>query len=586
MAMDPHPPSPSPQGREAVAFQKAAVARLKREIVGVDRNNRRRYIREFHDEFRSFLAVSSRDDLIIDCYKADIIYLGDYHALPASQRFASEMLAEIATRAQETILCLEMVYGRDQANLDRYMSGGISEAEFVKAIRYQAEWGYDWASFRPLFETARAHAVSVFGVDSGPRTGFRHIRQRDAYAAARIADLAARHPNARIVVVIGESHLARNHLPRKVTDHLKGQGLEKRGVIVLQNLEEVYWQLAERGLEQVDVVSLGPGRYCCFNTSPLAKYEAYRRTLEVWKGEEEDESQVDLTSTVHGMIDAILKFLRVDKYSHRLRRRAGGGEFMVDVYPEIYSGIDEKDLRRLLKTHQFSPEEMDQVAGHLDRSGSCYIPRINAIFIGRLNMVHAGEEAAHFVNLALKGEIYDDAPREMPQHDLFYSGVLEEALGCFGSKLIDPSRIHFFETEFYQYYRKERAEIEANTPYSYEDFNAIIHFILLHKTFEQNYARYQEVPPEILEGIRAAPRRANILIHELGYFLGQQLYDAYKAGTLDRREIARLFRLSFRASGSALQTYLDLTERVGSPAPEAPPAQTAPSAEPGGRAQG
>ncbi len=547
------------------------MARLKREILGVDRNNRRGYIREFHDEFRSYVAVSSRDDLTIDCYKADIIYLGDYHALPASQRFAAELLAEIATRVREVILCLELVYVRDQPSLDRYMRGEVSEAEFLKAIRYHADWGYDWPSFRLLFETARTHAVSVFGLDSGPRSGFRHIRQRDAHAAARIADLAARRPNARIVVVIGESHLARNHLPRKATDQLKSQGLEKRSIIVLQNLEEIYWQLAERGQEQVDVVSLGPGRYCCFNTSPLAKYEAYRRTLEVWKGEEEHESQVDLTSTVHGMIDAILKFLRVDKYSHRLRRHAGGGEVMVDVYPEVYSGMDEKDLRRLLKTNQFSTEEADQVLGQIQRSGSCFIPRINAIMIGQLNMVHAGEEAAHFVNLALKGEIYDDAPREMPQHDLFYSGVLEEALGFFGSKLIDPSRNHFFETEFYQYYRKERAEIETNTPYTYEDFNAIIHFILLHKKFEQNYARYQDVPAEILEGIRAAPRRANILIHELGYFLGQQMYDAYKAGTIDQREITGLFRLSFRGSGSALRTYLDLTERVGLPAPDSAP---------------
>jgi len=70
------------------------------------------------------------------------------------------------------------------------------------------------------------------------------------------------------------------------------------------------------------------------------------------------------------------------------------------------------------------------------------------------------------------------------------------------------------------------------------------------------------VPEAILAGVRAEPRRANILIHELGYFLGQQIHDAYRAGVIDRREIARLFRTSFRDTGSALRTYLDLTERV------------------------
>jgi len=286
------------------------------------------------------------------------------------------------------------------------------------------------------------------------------------------------------------------------------------------------------------------------------------QTLEMWQGDAEDQGDVDLSSTVYSMIDTILRFLRVDKYTHVVKRSGRAGDFLIDIYPEVYSGLDDNELRHLLQAHEFSAEEIEEIAGHVANRGSCYVPRMNAIFIGRLNLVHAGEEAAHFVNLALKGEIYDDAPREMPQHDLFYNGVLEEALGFFGSKLIDPGRNHFFETAFYQYYRKDRETIERETAYTYEDFNAIIHFILLHKKFEQNYGTYEDVPPEILAGIRSEPRRANILIHELGYFLGQQLHDAYRAGVIDRRDIARLFRDSFRVSGSALKTYLDLTERV------------------------
>lgn len=556
------PSTPSPQIREEIALQRATVARLKRDILGVDRNARKRYIRDFHDEFSRLEGLSSFDDLVVACYKADLVYIGDYHALPASQEFAARLLKEIAERSREVVLCVEMVHARSQRILDRFMAGEIGEAEFLRGIRYDLDWGYDWNSFRRLFEVAREHRLAVFGIDCEPRSGLRYIRKRDAHAAARVADIVQARPGAKIVCVIGESHLARNHLPRKVTADLKAKGFERRGVIVLQNLEEIYWQLAERGLEQVDVVTLGPDRFCHFNTGPLAKYEAYRRTIEVWKGDAEDQEDVDLTSTLYSMIDTILKFLRIDKYGHCVRRRGRCREFLVDAYPDVYSGLDEGELKHLLRGHKFTQEEVDELAGHLAEMGSCYIPRINAILIGQMNVVHAGEEAAHFVNLALKGEIDDEAPREMPQHDLFYNGVLEEALGFFGSKLLDPSRNHFFETEFYQYYRKDRETIERETRYSYEDFSAIIHFILLHKKFEQNYAEYDEVPPEILAGIRAEPRRANILIHELGYFLGQQIHDAYRAGVLDRREIARLFRRSFRESGSALKTYLELTERV------------------------
>ncbi|MFQ5876257.1 MAG: ChaN family lipoprotein [Acidobacteriota bacterium] len=564
------PPAPAPGIREEVAFQRATVARLKKEILGFDRNSRKTYIREFHDEFDDYEGLSSLDDLTIACYKADIVFIGDYHALPQSQGFATWLLRDIASRSREVVLCLEMVYGRNQRTLDRYMKGEIAEEEFLKAIRYDLDWGYDWKSFRRLFEAARARGVPVFGIDCMPRSGLKFIRKRDVYAAARIADVVERHPRGKIVVLIGESHLAAGHLPARVTANLKKKGFQKRRVLILQNLEEIYWKLFERGLTQVDVVRLGPDRFCHFNVSPIAKYEAYRHILGVWEGESEDEGRVDLTSTVYNMIDTILRFLGVDKYSHCVRRERRCREFLVDVYPEVFSGMEVDELRRLLRAQRFDPEEREEVLAHVGRNGSCYIPRLNAIVVGRFDMVHAGEEAAHFVNQALKREIQEASPREMAQHDLFYGGVIEEALGFFGSKLIEPGRNHFFETEFYQYYRKDRETIEANTPYTYEEFNAIIDFVLLHKKFEKDYAEYDEVPPAILDGIRSEPRRANILIHELGYFLGQQMYDSYRAGILPRSDVRRLFRTSFRESGSALRTYLDLTERVRLAAHEAP----------------
>jgi uncharacterized iron-regulated protein len=557
------PPS-SPGIKEEITFQRAAVARLKREIVGDDRNSgQRRYIREFHDEFKFFEEIASLDDLTIACYKADIVYIGDYHALPDSQRFAAWLLRDIASRSREVVLCMEMVYGRSQRSLDRFMKNEISEADFLKAIRYDLEWGYDWDAFRSVFEVAREYDISVFGIDCMPRTGFRFIRKRDAYAAARVADIIERRPHAKVVLLIGESHLARHHLPGKVTANLKRKGIEKRGVLVLQNLEEIYWQLSEQGLNRVDAVRLGPDRYCRFNASPIAKYEAYRHILEVWRGDAEDEGRVDLTSTVYSMIDTILRFLHIDKYSYCVRKEESCREFLVDTYPEVYSDLDVKELRRMLRVQRFEPEDAEEVLEHVGRSGSCYIPRLNAIVISQFNLIHAGEEAAHFVNQVLKGEIFGGVPRQMPQHDLFYGGVMEEALAFFGSKLIDPGRNHFFETEFYQYYRKDRETIERSTPYSFEEFNEIINFILLHKRFERDYADYDHVPEEILNGIRSEPKRANILIHELGYFLGQQIYDSYRAGLLSRKAIVQLFKMSFREEGGALTTYIELTEKVG-----------------------
>ncbi|MCI0658932.1 MAG: hypothetical protein L0170_17915, partial [Acidobacteria bacterium] len=85
---------------------------------------------------------------------------------------------------------------------------------------------------------------------------------------------------------------------------------------------------------------------------------------------------------------------------------------------------------------------------------------------------------------------------------------------------------------------------------------------LLHKKFETHYTEYEEVPQEILRGIRSEPKRMNILVHELGYFLGQQIYDGYHAGAITRREISDLFKKKFVDTGSALRAYLDLVEKL------------------------
>src|SRR5262249_10591280 len=130
-------PAPAPQILEEIAFQKATVSRLRHEIGDVDRNSRRRYIREFHEDFESFEAPSSWDDLVMACFRADIIYIGDYHALPSAQEFAARLLAEVAERSGRMVLGMEMVFGRHQRALDQYLHGRMEEAAFLRTIRYE-----------------------------------------------------------------------------------------------------------------------------------------------------------------------------------------------------------------------------------------------------------------------------------------------------------------------------------------------------------------------------------------------------------------------------------------------------------------
>lgn len=557
-------------GQEELRLYRRAVTRLKREIAAVDRNARRRYIREFQAEFSSSPTPASFDDMLVDCLKADLVYIGDYHALPASQRFSARLLGEIASRSRQVMLGVEMVFGRHQRILDAWMAEEISEEDFLRRIRYDLDWGYSWPSFRAIFETAREYHCRVFGLDCEPRASFRFIRKRDRYAAARVVSLFRRGGASKVVAIVGESHLASSHLPCRVTRGLKRARLEKRAVVVVQNMDEIYWKLAGQQRQEIDVVRVSPGQYCVFTAGLIEKYEAYRQTIERWKREPGDD-ELDLTPTIYNIIDTILEFLRVDKYRHCLLKEKACIEFVVDAFPEVYSNTDEGLVRRLLRA-QGMEEEEEEVLAHLARHGSCYVPRLNAILIGEFNLVHAGEEAGHFVNLALKGEIYERTRRTALQHDEFYTSVIEEALAFFASKLIHPARNHFLESPFYRLYGKPAEVIEAESGYSHAEFQEIIRFILLHKRLEQRYAEFEHVPEEILKGIRADRRQVRILTHELGYYLGQQIYDGYHTGALSRDEIARLFRTRFEESGSALKSYLGVAERLAAqPAGTVPP---------------
>src|SRR6185436_16390226 len=100
--------------------------------------------------------------------------------------------------------------------------------------------------------------------------------------------------------------------PREVEVDLARYGLERNAVVVVQNVEEIYWKLAREGREDTEAVQVDGTRYCVFNASPLAKYEAYRQTLLGWS-QQEDEAP-DFGPSVHHLIDLLVSYLGLYRY--------------------------------------------------------------------------------------------------------------------------------------------------------------------------------------------------------------------------------------------------------------------------------
>ena len=84
------------------------------------------------------------------------------------------------------------------------------------------------------------------------------------------------HSDARLLVLMGESHLAPKHLPLQVRETLPGE----RVVTVLQNVDAIYWQVADGNGAHPPAVRVSEDVVCVFNATPMEKYESSQVYLE------------------------------------------------------------------------------------------------------------------------------------------------------------------------------------------------------------------------------------------------------------------------------------------------------------------
>ncbi|HZP22267.1 MAG TPA: ChaN family lipoprotein [Terriglobales bacterium] len=539
------------------AAQIDALAKVERQIRATDGGRDRKYLREFSYAFPSYHSVLSGPQLQQTLAAADILLVGDYHALPSCQRFCAELVKQRALQGDRpVVLALEAIFARDQHIVDEWLRGEIDEQELRERIRYDLDWQYDWQPFCELLVAAKSSHVAIYGLDCEPRHDMRKIAVRDRHAAEKITEIRARHPQAQIVVLFGESHLAPLHLPAQVAWLMPRQ----RVLTVLQNLDQLYWKAAGERRCPVEAVRVAEDTICVFNATPLEKYESYRLYLERWR--QERATPDDLTSVFYNLIDALLRFLGINKY----KCAGSSGAPIVDLIPEIYSRRSEESFRKLLQRREVHAREIDSALDDLRRNGCCYLPRLNTILTTRLNMRRCAELAAEFVLLVCRGRIGESFSDAKPpaDADTFYARVLDEGMVYVGSRILYPARPPVREADYYVLYSQSRAAIQGSSLYTYREYLEMIDFLLLHKDYEAHREQYGAAPRLIENATQYNPRRLSFVTRELGLMLGTELYEAYVSGHITKRTLRGLF---CRASAScdAAKLYFRLAQRMAKP---------------------
>jgi len=482
---------------------------VEREIRLQDSHGRRKYLREFNQAYRDYQCVLDAEQLRKTVADAEIVLIGDYHALPASQRQAASLIEQRALAGDRpVVLGVETIFARDQHILDEWWRREIEESELRQRIRFDLDWGYDWAPFYELLVTARENADALYGLDCMPREDLRKIGARDRHAAIKISEIRERHPEAAIFVLFGESHLAPAHLPSLVREQLPSAKIRT----VLQNNDALYWRAAGEKADRVEAVRVNDDVICVFNATPLEKYESYRLFLDQWS---RCEDAPDFAPTIYNLIDSLVSFLGINRYSPHNSTQP---KFLVDMLPEVYGGSSEATLKRLLSRKRIAEQDLVSMLDCLERRGSAYLPAVNAFWVRDFQMVHAAEDVTRFLHQACQGlpariVRTGSSSSDARDADRFYIRVMEHAVAYFGSRVLYPSRP-----------APESGALQ-----------------LSRAACEKAALRTAE----------ASASEFDASAQEWGYRIGAQVYEGYLAGKITPANVRRLFLAHLHEPGLA-----------------------------------
>lgn len=509
----------------------------------------RRYERATR-RYRRVIALSEVDARIV---KADLVYVGDYHTLRMAQQAYLALLQNALKSGRRVVLALEFVETRHQATLDAYVAGKLSEKAFLSRIGHPYRGPFDiWPGFAPIFEVARSRKLEVLAIDrraSGPRS----LELRDVAAARPIARASRAADRPLVLTLVGQFHVAPEHLPRKV-DALLG-ATQRQSLVVYQNAEGVYWSLARGGrVESTRAVAISERELCLVNTSPVVCQRSFLDYVEAEVG--------DAPIAGSGIALTFRHLARDIGRFTGLKVGAAANQVMV------LSAGDSDVMERLQKRARFSPAEVRHLEKHVLSLESAWIPRARVVWLASLSLNHVAEEAAHFVRHLCVGDAME---RPRPRADAFWARCLEEALGFFGSRLVNPKRRCTQLDEWTWHFESGKGELKRVAAFTLAIAAALGEDLANPRLVTGSGVTGRDRGDQLLGAAQKMVPLSGVPLlhgvsHALGYLLGDALARAYACKTISAADVRALFRDPFEQPAVAFAALARRLELFGSPA--------------------
>ncbi len=95
-----------------------------------------------------------------------LLFVGESHTSVEFHNAQRRVIEELVGAGRTVLVGLEMYPYTEQAWLDKWSGGGLSEQAFLKDSRWYKNWGYHWLYYRDIFLFVRDHKVRMFGVNT------------------------------------------------------------------------------------------------------------------------------------------------------------------------------------------------------------------------------------------------------------------------------------------------------------------------------------------------------------------------------------------------------------------------------------
>lgn len=368
----------------------------------------RAYSRKLDEEFERPWKKSSSEELLQACHRADLLFLGDFHAYYQSQRAHLRLLRQLDL--SQTTLFLECFRVEDAQILDLFWKGRISESEFLKRVRWDQVWGFPWEHYRDLILFLREKQVVVRGLSAGSFYDLR-LKARDRKMAQIIEETLLENPSQKVIVIAGEKHLFKGHLPQEVKK--RPLLLFRHEVTVFQDNEVLYFRFQKKSKTWEPSVLRKKNSFCWNVSPPWVKWQSYLIYLEKTSDQELEDDDLDYEDHIKAFILWMCQDLQLRVSCNRL---------------EVVTPKSAMNLKTSIPSPILKELISSERSFLLDAQGK--------IYLSRPSVNHAAAVAGKFIHNQLSGrkKIFYDLPNHLERR------LWIETVGFFFSKWMNPSR--------------------------------------------------------------------------------------------------------------------------------------------------